>query len=115
MRSAEGGYGGLPVRCSGAGVLRLDGWMKSAAGPGSVAAVPVAVAVTVPVPVVVRWGGGGDGDHASGWHPPAGLHRQHRSGVLAAGLPLYPDHQAELLQLAADRAERLTRQRASAD
>ena len=101
MRSAEGGCGGLPVRCGGAGVLRLNGWMKHpAAGLGSVAAVPVAAAVTVPVPVVVRWGGGGDGDRASGWHRPAGLHRQYRSGVLAAGLPAYPDHQAELLQLA---------------
>jgi len=67
------------------------------------------------VPVVVRRGGGGDGDGGSGGNLPAGLDRQHRSRVPVAGLPEHPDGQAELLELAADRAHRLACQRSGAD
>jgi len=34
----------------------------------------------MPVLVVARLGAYGDGDHASGWDPAAGLHRDDRSG-----------------------------------
>jgi hypothetical protein len=84
---------------------------QSATAVALVVAMSIAVTVAVPVTFRVQLGGGGDDDHAPGWHRPAGLHGQHRSGVLAAGLPADPDVQAELLEPVPDHAERLACQR----